>query len=108
MEEKVVILGEEYKIVEDASIIHSEGADGVCERLTKTITIVPKDMILDGECSDEEKTKRYNEVMRHEVVHAFFFESGLSRYATDEDLVDWIAVQFPKILATMQSVGCEG
>lgn len=107
MEEKVHILGEVYSIVEDGSIINSDGADGLCERLTKTITIVPKDKILDEECSDEERTKRYNEVMRHEIIHAFFFESGLSRYATDEDLVDWIAVQFPKLLGTMQSVGCE-
>ncbi len=35
--------------------------------------------------------------MRHEVIHAFFHESGLPRYGQDEELVEWIALQIRKI-----------
>ena len=43
------------------------------------------------------KKLRRDEVIRHEVIHAFFAESGLSKYGDDEVLVDWIAKQMPKI-----------
>ena len=35
-------------------------------------------------------------VIRHELVHAFLFESGLSvnSWADNEEIVDWIAIQF--------------
>ena len=44
--------------------------------------------------------------IRHEVVHAFLEESGLSdcslrpemAWARNEEMVDWIAIQFPKML----------
>ena len=39
-------------------------------------------------------------VIRHELVHAFIFESGLCEccsWADNEELVDWIARQFPKM-----------
>ena len=42
--------------------------------------------------------------LRHEVLHAFLFESGLSEtagfsgcWATNEEMVDWFAIQSPKI-----------
>jgi hypothetical protein len=47
--------------------------------------------------SDEVKLMRYNEVMRHELVHAFFYESGLCEYSDNEQLVDWIATQYDKL-----------
>lgn len=36
-------------------------------------------------------------VLKHELMHAFFFEAGLLDYAKDEMLVDFLAVQFSKI-----------
>lgn len=43
-------------------------------------------------------------VLRHEIVHAFLHESGLSinsapsdSWATNEEMVDWLAIQIPKI-----------
>jgi hypothetical protein len=42
--------------------------------------------------------------MRHEILHAFLYESGLREnsnkvyaWAENEEMVDWIAIQFPKI-----------
>ena len=44
------------------------------------------------------------QVIRHEIVHAFLFESGLDSnsnntesWATDEEMIDWFAIQSPKI-----------
>lgn len=43
-------------------------------------------------------------VLRHEIVHAFLYESGLDWsasptecWATNEEMVDWMAIQAPKI-----------
>lgn len=53
--------------------------------------------------------KRY---LRHEIIHAFLYESGLganyehAQYGHEETMVDWIAIQFPKILEVFKEVGC--
>ena len=46
-----------------------------------------------------------NKVIRHEILHAFLYESGLREnsnntmaWAENEEMVDWIAIQFPKLL----------
>ena len=44
-------------------------------------------------------------VKRHEIVHAFFFESGMSDWYADVSLVDWLAIQFPKLLKAFEEVG---
>ena len=45
-----------------------------------------------------------NKIARHEVLHAFLYESGLSNnslsadgWAENEEMVDWFAIQFYKI-----------
>ena len=43
-------------------------------------------------------------IIRHEIIHAFFEESGLYRYKEDELVVDWIAKQFSKMLKVFQQV----
>ncbi len=45
---------------------------------------------------------------RHEIVHAFLAESGLdqnSDWARNEEIVDWIALQGPKIFKAWQEAG---
>lgn len=36
-------------------------------------------------------------VVRHEIVHAMLTESGLLSYSDDETIVDWVALQYPKL-----------
>lgn len=46
--------------------------------------------------------------IRHEIVHAFLFESGLaenSDWAQNEEMVDWVAKQGPKLLKAWQEAG---
>lgn len=47
---------------------------------------------------------------RHELIHAFLFESGLyanSSWADNEEMVDWIAYQFPKLAKAFKDAGCD-
>ena len=47
--------------------------------------------------------------LRHEIVHAFMFESGLGynwehgSIGQEETVVDWIAIQLPKIYAAAEA-----
>lgn len=46
------------------------------------------------------------DIMRHEIVHAYMYESGLGdswehNYGQDETIVDWIALQFNKMWVTI-------
>ena len=99
------VLGVNYDLIHDADLIKS-GCDGECQIYSKIIRIRPKEQMLDDFDSDEEKEKRYNEVCRHELIHAMFVESGLCCYSNDEILVDWIASQFPKIAELFKSMNC--
>ena len=51
--------------------------------------------------------------MRHELVHAFLYESGLSingnnapAWPTNEEMVDWMAIQGPKLYAAWTAAKC--
>lgn len=106
----VSILGEVYEIItrsveEDPKL---EQCVGYCEQYSKKIVLsdmaaADKDVVA-VENIEEFKKK----VLRHEIIHAFFGESGLrscSEYAENEELIDWIAIQFPKILKAFEQVG---
>lgn len=92
----VNILGERYTIlyktkVEDSDLI---GLAGYVKYADRAI-IVDKNL-------DERMTKI---TLRHEIIHAFLFESGLSTstlsyngaWATNEEAIDWLAMQWNKI-----------
>jgi hypothetical protein len=54
-----------------------------------------------------------NETVRHEIIHAYLYESGLwndssmvkGAWAMNEEMVDWIATQLPKIIDTCKEAG---
>ena len=103
---KVKILGTEYEIItqKESENRKLEGNNGLCEIYSKKIIL--------GEIEDDirnyDKLNLYkNRVLRHEIIHAFFAESGLrsnSEYAENEELVDWIAIQVPKMLKIFQEL----
>ena len=56
-----------------------------------------------------------DKVIRHEIIHAFLLESGLDSnssysdtWATNEEMVDFFAMQFPKIHKVYIELGCTG
>ena len=47
-----------------------------------------------------------NNLLRHEIIHAFLIESGLND-ACDwhcEEMVDWLAMQFPKLSSLFEQL----
>lgn len=99
------ILGTEYILEQDESIIDKD-CDGLCAEYSKKISIRPVHEMLCKDCTDQEREKRYNEVLRHEIIHAAFSESGLDDYSNNEQLVNWIAIQFPKLFKLFNELEC--
>lgn len=63
---------------------------------------------------EKEQESYYKKVLRHELMHAFLNESGLSAnstvpdcaWAKNEEMVDWFAIQSPKIFKVFSEAGC--
>lgn len=104
----VNILGVPYTIIESDRVkdMNLNHADGYCDSSTKKIVI---DTFRDEPGSLEDLESYKKKVIRHEIIHAFLFESGLGceSWAANEEIVDWIAYQFPKLLDTFESLGIE-
>lgn len=104
---KVNILGAEYEIIEQSENENQklEGANGICEIWSKKI-VIESNLIEPHKMLVEEPERFKRKVLRHEIVHAFFAESGLLNYCHDETLIDFLAVQFPKMLIAMREAEC--
>jgi hypothetical protein len=103
---KISILGQEYDYAEiDArDDVKMTGLDGYCDGYGKIIRVnIAFNLSDQTNISDLEAYKR--QVKRHEIVHAFFEESGLEEYKGNELLVEWIAKQFPKLTKAFQQIG---
>ena len=109
------ILGTKYELIKNDHSLIEVNIDGECKTYAKVIilceygaTVVGLEMMssVNNENAEDERKKRHSEVMRHEVIHAFFNESGLSDYSNNEELVDWLAMQFPKMFKVFQELGC--
>ena len=107
---KVKILGTTYTIKEKDKNQDPllERCDGYCDKTTHTIVVLKSSDV--NELGDFEEYKK--KVKRHEIIHAFLFESGLhenfqhSEWGHDETTVDWFASQFPKMVEAFKKVGC--
>lgn len=100
---EVDILGTKYRLIENAQL--DKDVDGQCAFYGKEIHIRPVEQLLDGEGTTTERHARRKEVIRHEIAHAYLYESGLTTLAQDETLVEWLATTFPKMMQTFQLVG---
>lgn len=108
-ETKIMILGSEWTVdersVKDDSLL--EECDGYCDWTIRTI-VVRHDA--EGTLADMDYYIR--KVKRHEIVHAFLFESGLAHasapvdsWATNEEMVDWYARMGDKIHSAWRELG---
>lgn len=69
--------------------------------------------ILEPDSNSMGDLERYQkEVLRHEIIHAFLHESGLDvssasceSWANNEEMVDWFAMQSPKIFKLFKEEG---
>ena len=116
---KISILGTEYTIkwmsYEEQAFFKDKSCSGVCDDTLKEIWVCK----LKSHPSFREETENYcqlneKEILRHEIIHAFLNESGLrsnSRvigigWAENEEMVDWIAIQFPKMFEIFKDCDC--
>lgn len=113
---KVNVLGTEYTVTfvsdeivcSDISVEIGE-CGGYCSFQGKEIVIAKLDKCEDDEVAKEHRRKQN---LRHEIIHAFLSESGLGSnsnradcWAKNEEMVDWIAIQGPKIYKAWQEAG---
>ena len=98
---QIDVLGTKYavEVTEDTG---DESSDGICDFLTKTIKVWP-DCKISPDHSEELQRVSGRNTLRHEVIHAFFYESGLTDYTVDETLVEALAILWPKINAGMMA-----
>lgn len=107
MKNNVNVLGTEYRIeYHDYGEEFSDGLDGYCSTVDLVIVIGNLETFpyFDGVDADKILVLE-KRLLRHEIVHAFLFESGLDEnaishcesWATNEEMVDWIALQGVKI-----------
>ena len=106
------ILGVPYKvvIVEDDDYRSDKEADGWCDTTTKELLVFNFKQSFN---SKRDLIEYQHKVIRHEIIHAFLYESGLDcntleaeQWAKNEEMVDWMAIQIPKILKAFREVGC--
>ena len=110
MKMTINVLGTEYTIIitssaEDKTL---ENCDGYCDKTSKKIVVTTKEGNCDLDCFEVYQKK----VMRHEIIHAFLFESGLHEcfehkpHGHEETMIDWIAAQFPKLQKAFKDADC--
>lgn len=111
MKKVVSILGTPYTIkigISRKADKYLSDSDGYCDPINHLIVIAEKN----EEYSDDEWARYSKICLRHEIVHAFMFESGIDGNCKwdiqdqthPEFMVSWIANQFPKLIEAFNKV----
>ncbi len=108
LDKEVKILGESWRIAikEEADDQILKSSDGYTDKTTRYIAV--SDMPDDSSLGDP--IVYIKKVIRHEVIHAFMFESGLAENWEHKDVgqeeltVDWMAIQFPKMQKVLEQI----
>lgn len=116
---KVKILGEEYTIEEhkisEDEYMKKMRFSGYCSEYTKKIVYADLNEKEFFEHMDVVSKERYKkEIIRHEILHAFLNESGLSDnssnydgpWTKNEEMIDFFAIQFEKIKEVFAKADC--
>lgn len=119
MEKNINVMGTEYTVrfcdFKDEPIFEKREINGYHDGVTKEIAVVRMNTYPGFEDETEERCRlEEKHILRHEIVHAFLTESGLADsslqysggWAKNEEMVDWIASQFPKLLDAFKAADC--
>ena len=104
---KIFILGERYTITTDEELKDCDGlADKSIRELKICKTLFEESIV--GELQN--KLMVVDKVARHEVIHAFLYESGLQECSNFdlEQMVDWIAIMYPKMEKIFKKLEIDG
>lgn len=108
---KVNVLGTEYEIIIDApDEMLPPDSDGAMDYSLKRIVVAK---FVQDERSIKNLDAYRKKVLRHEIIHAFFYESGIwnnsgtaETWGIDETITDWIAIQSPKLFKAFEEAEC--
>ena len=107
------VLGTDYSIflnVPEEEDPYLKQCCGYCDKSVKRIAVMAE--------APESELADWNEYakgcLRHELIHAFMYESGIDGNCTfdipgeehPEFIVQWIATQFPKLLKAFEGTKC--
>lgn len=115
----VDILGTQYKIIkkhyDEDKCFKQKSIIGYCDDLSKQIIFADARTFPNWEEETEETIQACNkETLRHEIIHAFFHESGLKdssnkwdgAWSKNEEMIDWFAIQGLKIYNAWKQADC--
>ena len=117
MNKKVKILGTDYKLQTNVPVTKDKDlADrfGYCSFIDHRIVVADLNGV-EGWADETEDVKAslIKTTLRHEIIHAFLYESGLygssnsvGQWALNEEMVDYFAIQFPKMVEVFKTAGC--
>ena len=108
----VYILGTQYniKLISEADDPMLKTLVGYTDQTVHKIVV----KLIEKQSDTVQNVADYSKnIMRHEIIHAFLFESGLGTCANEvdcwsqnEEMVDWFAYQSPKIFKLFQQLNC--
>ena len=105
---RINVLDSEWTIIysdrKRDSFLVENNADGYCE-------IGGKLIVINTEFDDWSESEAWiKKNLRHEIIHAFLLESGIAFESIGEGhceaMIDWFAIQYPKIQKVFEEVGC--
>ena len=116
MKQTVNILGTEYEIfcLERKDDEHLKDFDGYCDAVSRFIVVRNFKDADDDAINVKDVEALQKKVLRHEIVHAFLYESGLTvnanvwsgAWTKNEEMIDWFAIQGEKIYKVWQEANC--
>lgn len=101
-----------YEQIHGGKGLDEQGLGGFCDFDLKEIYVADMSATKGWETEPKlKKAERERRILRHEITHAFLFESGLNwdssvlqdGWATNEEMVDWFAIQGEKIYKCWQN-----
>lgn len=99
------------EVVDEDDYRYDREADGWCDPSVKEILIFNYKQSAE---SVKDLIAYQKKVLRHEIVHAFLYESGLWQnaygskcWAKNEEMIDWMAIQIPKIQRAYKEAYCD-
>ena len=110
----VNILGTDYRVIfknreEDKKL---ENISGYMDPSIKEIVVCTMKDEMEDEMAVENMESIRRSTLRHEIIHAFLYESGLwsdsatvETWGMNEEITDWIALQAPKMFMAFWQVG---
>lgn len=107
---KVNVLGTEYEVElldEQDELMKKMNYGGYTDFSIKKIKVLKN--IKDDVTKQEDNIKCQNNILRHELIHAFLYECGIDSGMQfhNEECVDFFAMQFNKLAKIFEDAGCK-